>query len=161
MIISVFDKVVNIVEKGENAGYQLFLLFQQRVEKASFPDTSKSVIVWEWVKKTWETENSHAGKLNQHFIVFPQCFLSYQRKNLIIFLATLNWSSAFNSRKSVQFSTELGFCNTILSFYHHEERSHLKALWEKKKYYTILSFHDPDERMHLITLLEKMTVGNH
>ena len=43
MIISVFDRV-------ENIGYQHFLLFQQCFEKASFPDTSKGVIVWDWVK---------------------------------------------------------------------------------------------------------------
>ena len=51
MIISVFDRVENIVEKGENAGYQHFLLFPQYFEKASFPDTSKGVIVWKWVKE--------------------------------------------------------------------------------------------------------------
>ena len=49
MIISVFDRVENIVGKGENAGYQHFLLFPQCFQKASFPDTSKGVIVWEWV----------------------------------------------------------------------------------------------------------------
>ena len=49
MIISVFDSVENIVGKGENAGYQHFLLFPQCFVKASFPDTSKGVIVWEWV----------------------------------------------------------------------------------------------------------------
>ena len=48
MIISVFDRVENIVVKGENAGYQHFLLFPQCFQKASFPDTSKGVIVWEW-----------------------------------------------------------------------------------------------------------------
>ena len=48
MIISVFDRE-NIVGEGENAGYQHFLLFPQCFEKASFPDTSKGVIVWEWV----------------------------------------------------------------------------------------------------------------
>ena len=47
MIISVFDSVENIVGKGENAGHQHFLLFLQCFEKASFPDTSKGVIVWE------------------------------------------------------------------------------------------------------------------
>ena len=51
MIISVFDRIENIVGKGENAGYQHFLLFPQCFEKASFPDTSKGVIVWEWVKR--------------------------------------------------------------------------------------------------------------
>ena len=46
MIISVFDREENIVGKRENAGYQHFLLFQKCFEK----DTSKGVIVWEWVK---------------------------------------------------------------------------------------------------------------
>ena len=50
MTISVFERVENIVGKGENAGYQHFLLFPQCFEKASFPDTSKGVIVWEWVE---------------------------------------------------------------------------------------------------------------
>ena len=49
MIISVFDIVENIVGKGENAGYQHFLLFSQCFPMASFPDVSKGVIVWEWV----------------------------------------------------------------------------------------------------------------
>ena len=43
-------KKENIVGKGENAGYQHFLLFPQCFEKASFPDTSKGVIGWELVK---------------------------------------------------------------------------------------------------------------
>ena len=51
MIISVFDRVENIAGKGENAGYQHFLLFPQCFKKDSFPDASKCVIVWEWVKK--------------------------------------------------------------------------------------------------------------
>ena len=50
MIVSVFDRVENIVGKEENVGYQHFLLFRQYFEKASFPDVSKGVIVWEWVK---------------------------------------------------------------------------------------------------------------
>ena len=48
MIISVFDRVENIVGKGENVGYQHFLLFQQCFEKASVPDMSKGVM-WEWL----------------------------------------------------------------------------------------------------------------
>ena len=48
MIISVFGSVQNIVGKGENAGYQHFLLFPQCFEKASFPEASKGV-TWEWV----------------------------------------------------------------------------------------------------------------
>ena len=50
MIISVFDRVENIVGKGESAGYQHFLLFLQCFKKVSFPDVSKGVIVWEWIK---------------------------------------------------------------------------------------------------------------
>ena len=50
MIVSVFDSVENIVGKGENTGFQHFLLYPQCFEKASFPDKSKGVIVWERVK---------------------------------------------------------------------------------------------------------------
>ena len=50
MMISLYDRVENIVGKGENAGYQHFLLFPQCFQKASFPEASKGVIVWEWVK---------------------------------------------------------------------------------------------------------------
>ena len=50
MIISAFDKVENIVGKGQNASYQHFLLFPQCFQNASSPDVSKGVIVWEWVK---------------------------------------------------------------------------------------------------------------
>ena len=35
MMIYVFDRVKNIVGKGENAGYQHFLLFPQCFQKAS------------------------------------------------------------------------------------------------------------------------------
>ena len=37
MMFPVFDKVENIVGKGENAGYQHFLLFPQCFQKASPP----------------------------------------------------------------------------------------------------------------------------
>ena len=49
MIISVFDRVEN-VGKAKNVSYQHFLLFLQCLKKASFPDTSKGVILLEWVK---------------------------------------------------------------------------------------------------------------
>ena len=51
MIISVFDRKENIVGNGVNAGYQHFLLVPQCFEKASSPDKSKGVIVWEWVQE--------------------------------------------------------------------------------------------------------------
>ena len=52
MIISVFDRVENIVGKG----YEHFLLFPQCFEKASIPDTSKGVIEWEWVNMYMKRE---------------------------------------------------------------------------------------------------------
>ena len=42
----VFDRVENIVGKGENAGYKHFLLFQQCFLKFSFSRFLKVVIVW-------------------------------------------------------------------------------------------------------------------
>ena len=38
------------MEKGEIARYEQFLLFPQCFQKACFPEASKGVIVWEWVK---------------------------------------------------------------------------------------------------------------
>ena len=46
MMICVTDWVENIVRKGENAGYQQFLLFPQCFQKASFPASLKVGIVW-------------------------------------------------------------------------------------------------------------------
>ena len=42
----VWGTVENIVGKGENAGYQHFLLFPQVFQKASFSISSKVRIVW-------------------------------------------------------------------------------------------------------------------
>ena len=50
MIISVFDRVENIVGKGKIARYEQFLLFPQCFQKACFPGASKGVIVWGSVK---------------------------------------------------------------------------------------------------------------
>ena len=49
MMISVFDRIENIVGKGENARYQHFLLFSQYFQKASSPGLLKVGIVWERV----------------------------------------------------------------------------------------------------------------
>ena len=54
MIIFVFDRVENIVGKVEIAHYEQFLLFPQWFQKASFPEASKGVIVWEWVKHSFD-----------------------------------------------------------------------------------------------------------
>ena len=48
MIISVIDRVENIVEKGEIACTSNFS-FSHKVFKRLVPEASKSVIVWEWV----------------------------------------------------------------------------------------------------------------
>ena len=42
----VLGRVENIVGKGENAGYQHFLLFPQCFQKASFSRSLNVVIVW-------------------------------------------------------------------------------------------------------------------
>ena len=44
------NRVENTVGKGEIAHYEQFLLFSQCFQKACFPEVSKGVIVWEWVK---------------------------------------------------------------------------------------------------------------
>ena len=46
----VLERVENIVGKGENAGYQHFLLFPQCFQKASFQGSLKVGIVSERVK---------------------------------------------------------------------------------------------------------------
>ena len=46
MLIFVFDRVENIVGKGENAGNQQFLLFPQCFQKAFHTGLLKVVIVW-------------------------------------------------------------------------------------------------------------------
>ena len=45
------NRAENIVGKGENAGYQHFLLFQQCFQKLSSPGSLKVGIVWERFKK--------------------------------------------------------------------------------------------------------------
>ena len=45
-MINVLDMVENIVGKGENAGYQHFLLFPQSFQKVSFSGSFKVGIVW-------------------------------------------------------------------------------------------------------------------
>ena len=44
-------RVENTVGKGEIAHYEQFLHFPQCFQKASFPEASKGVIMWEWVKR--------------------------------------------------------------------------------------------------------------
>ena len=46
-MIYVFDRVENIVETGENAGYQHFLLLSQCFQKPSCKKLLKVGVVWE------------------------------------------------------------------------------------------------------------------
>ena len=46
MMNCVTDWVENIVGKGENTGYQHFLLFPQCFQKASCPGSVKAGIIW-------------------------------------------------------------------------------------------------------------------
>ena len=48
----VLGRVENIAGKGENAGYQHFLLFRQCFQKLSFLGSLKVGIVWKRVKPT-------------------------------------------------------------------------------------------------------------
>ena len=45
-LVFVLGRLENIVGKGENAGYQHFLLFPQCFQKASFSRSLKVEIVW-------------------------------------------------------------------------------------------------------------------
>ena len=45
-ILQMCPEKVNIVGKGENAGYQLFLLFPQCFQRASFSESVKLRTVW-------------------------------------------------------------------------------------------------------------------
>ena len=87
MIIFVFDRVKNIVGKGENAGYQHFLLFPQCFEKASFPDTSKGVIVREWVNYSIM---SVFPEYVQHYLTYPHLWIQLVSSQLfgLLFVAS-------------------------------------------------------------------------
>ena len=78
--------VENIVGKGENAGYQHFLLFPQCFQKGSFSGSLKVGIVWERVM-TW----GHQDFLNLkvHQIVQPNQWLVGWLVGCIGFNATL------------------------------------------------------------------------
>ena len=61
MMIYVLDRVQNIVGKGENAGYQHFLLFPQCFQKPSCPRSLRVGI--EWKRVTRFLSQLHLGKL--------------------------------------------------------------------------------------------------
>ena len=65
IIIFILDRVENTVGKGENAGYQYFLLFPQCFQKTFYLGSLKIRIVW--------------YRVNKHFLLFPQCLIPYLR----------------------------------------------------------------------------------
>ena len=79
ILICIFDRAENTVEKGENAGYQHFLLFPQWFWKVLWFKVVKS---WDCVGKTTlcifdRAENTVEKGENagyQHFLLFPQWF---------------------------------------------------------------------------------------
>ena len=77
--MSVFDRVKkNILGKGENAGYQHFILFPQCFEKASFPDTSIGVTVRGWViplSRSQSLLDCNRTILISRIFLFTQTFL--------------------------------------------------------------------------------------
>ena len=81
MTISFFDRVENNVGKGENAGYQHFLLFPQCFPKPPSLGSSKVGIMWLRVKSE---DNPHtATELIQnsqiHYILPPTYSLLFLR----------------------------------------------------------------------------------
>ena len=87
-MISVFDRVENIVGKGENAGNQHFLLFPQCFQKASFLGVVKSrdcvVKCWDYLV-LWQAQK--LGKAGWHgLILFGGSFFykSFAIKILIL-----------------------------------------------------------------------------
>ena len=49
ILVFVLGRVENIGKKGEDVGYQHFLLFPQSFQKVSFPKVLKVMIVWQRV----------------------------------------------------------------------------------------------------------------
>ena len=87
----------NIVEKGENAGFQHFLLFPHYFTDASFSGSLKIVIVWEWVKQylicrlqllsIWSNLKFcrviELYQANSHIIMDPQWLLCQKMERII------------------------------------------------------------------------------
>ena len=63
MIISVFDRVEDIVGKGEIACTSNFSFSHNVFQKASSLDASKGVIEWEWVKLHFFTHHISKHRL--------------------------------------------------------------------------------------------------
>ena len=67
-----FKPVENTVGKEEIACYEQFLLFPHCFQKACFPEASKGVIVWEWVKHFQEFADDNF-KFHENGREFSNC----------------------------------------------------------------------------------------
>ena len=77
MMISVFHRVENILGKGENAGYQHFLLFPQCFQKASFLGSLKVRIMWQRVYMKFHKFAQDKKKMKFNFILHKTGKLIY------------------------------------------------------------------------------------
>ena len=68
IIICVSDRVENLVGKGENAGYQHFLLFPQGLQKASLSGSLKVEILWSRVKTLPDDDRDRPTTMSRHFL---------------------------------------------------------------------------------------------
>ena len=93
MLISLFNKVENIVGKGKNAGYQHFLLFPQFFQEAYFSGSLNVGIVWERVntqsrlfttlnEKPYEDIMGKRENYDQYFHFLALCLLRCQGQKL-------------------------------------------------------------------------------
>ena len=77
-MVYILDRAENIVGKGDNAGYQHFLLFPQCFQKPSCPRLLKVGIVWERVNCLPSSKSFNSvyfkefagGQLNVAYIMF-------------------------------------------------------------------------------------------
>ena len=117
IMISVYDRVENIVEKRRNCFYKQFPFFPQLFSKASFPDPSKAVTVWEWVnslttlkKKALEkTVGKGENASNQNFSFSHSVFYSTKREIVILTMFNLSSANAFSLVTSKNLSFSKGF----------------------------------------------------
>ena len=76
----VTDRIANIIGKEDNADYQIF---QKEVSllKVVLPFTTESRLLTTPTERSFENilgKGENAG--NQHFLLFPQCFLSFTKQ---------------------------------------------------------------------------------
>ena len=84
MVGYVFDRVENIVGKGENAGYQQFLLFPQCFQKSDLLGSLKLRTLWERLNmqsRVFTTLKNEAleNPVDRRLCLFTNHFIPFQR----------------------------------------------------------------------------------